>query len=63
MQRPLYRQQMRIPNKLTDEDAKYMKEMAKERFDRVMEVLRNLPLPMLFIFRYVLINHYSYFLI
>lgn len=54
MQRPLYRHQMRIPNKLTDEDAKYMKEMAKERFDRVMEVLRSLPLPMLFVFRYVL---------
>lgn len=51
MQRPLDRKQMQMPNKLSEEDLKYMKKMAKDHFDQIMEVIRSLPLPMLFIFR------------
>ncbi|XP_054714383.1 uncharacterized aarF domain-containing protein kinase 5-like isoform X2 [Uloborus diversus] len=51
MQRPLHRKQMHIPNRLSDADAAYMKEMAKNHFDRIMIVIRSLPLPMLLVFR------------
>ncbi|KAG8191476.1 hypothetical protein JTE90_020725 [Oedothorax gibbosus] len=51
MQRPLNRRQMRIPNRLTDADAAYMKKMANEHFDNIMTVIRSLPLPMLLVFR------------
>ncbi|GIX96623.1 uncharacterized aarF domain-containing protein kinase 5 [Caerostris extrusa] len=51
MQRPLDRKQMRIPNRLTDKDAAYMKQMAKNHFDNIMTVIRSLPLPMLLVFR------------
>ena len=42
---------MHIPNRLSAEDAKYMKAMAKDHFDRIMEVIKSLPLPMLLVFR------------
>ncbi|XP_035230873.1 uncharacterized aarF domain-containing protein kinase 5-like isoform X2 [Stegodyphus dumicola] len=51
MQRPLNRNQLHIPNRLTDEEAKYMKKMAQEHFDSIMVVIRSLPLPMLLVFR------------
>ncbi|GFS90385.1 uncharacterized aarF domain-containing protein kinase 5 [Nephila pilipes] len=51
MQRPLDRKHIRIPNRLSNKDAAYMKEMAKEHFDGIMTVIRSLPLPMLLVFR------------
>ncbi|GBN79539.1 putative aarF domain-containing protein kinase 5, partial [Araneus ventricosus] len=51
MQRPLDRKQIRIPNRLSNKDAAYMKQMAKDHFDSIMTVIRSLPLPMLLVFR------------
>lgn len=51
MQRPLNRQGIRIPNKLTPADTLYMKQMAQRHFDRIMTTIRSLPFPMLLVFR------------
>ncbi|CAL1268066.1 unnamed protein product [Larinioides sclopetarius] len=51
MQRPLDRKQVHIPNRLSNKDAAYMKQMAKDHFDNIMTVIRSLPLPMLLVFR------------
>jgi aarF domain-containing kinase len=37
--------------KLSEEDLKYMTEMARQRFDKVMEVLRAMPRPLLLVIR------------
>ncbi|CAH2286298.1 Hypothetical predicted protein [Pelobates cultripes] len=40
-----------LGNSLTQEETRYMRDMAKEHFDDIMKVLRALPRPMLLVFR------------
>jgi len=42
---------MKFRTKLSEEDLKYMSEMARERFDKVMEALRAMPRSMLLVIR------------
>ncbi|CAG0900919.1 unnamed protein product [Darwinula stevensoni] len=52
LQRPLrYTWNLRIPTHLTEEDIRHMKEMAAERFDMIMDVLRSIPKEMLLVIR------------
>ena len=42
-----------MPSQLTTKDFEYMNEQAKEHFDEIIDVLRNMPQAMLLIIRYV----------
>lgn len=43
--------QLRLANILTREETLYMQAMARHHFDRIMQVLKDLPRPMLLVFR------------
>lgn len=51
LQRPINMRELGLSNVLSQEDTAYMREMASQRFDRVMQVLKAMPRPMLLIFR------------
>ncbi|XP_054841109.1 uncharacterized aarF domain-containing protein kinase 5 isoform X2 [Eublepharis macularius] len=51
LQRPISMTQLALSNVLTREEAAYMRDMAKNRFDRIMRVLKDLPRSMLLVFR------------
>ncbi|XP_044859688.1 uncharacterized aarF domain-containing protein kinase 5 isoform X2 [Mauremys mutica] len=51
MQRPIHMGQLRLANILTWEETRYMQAMAQHHFDRIMQVLKDLPRPMLLVFR------------
>uniref|UniRef100_W5MPK6 AarF domain containing kinase 5 n=1 Tax=Lepisosteus oculatus TaxID=7918 RepID=W5MPK6_LEPOC len=51
LQRPINMRDMGLANILTREETAYMREMAMNRFERIMEVLKALPRPMLLVFR------------
>ncbi|XP_064364041.1 uncharacterized aarF domain-containing protein kinase 5 [Dromaius novaehollandiae] len=51
MQRPIHMGQLALANVLTREETAYMQDMAKHHFERIMRVLRDLPRPMLLVFR------------
>uniref|UniRef100_A0A8C0H5H4 AarF domain containing kinase 5 n=1 Tax=Chelonoidis abingdonii TaxID=106734 RepID=A0A8C0H5H4_CHEAB len=51
MQRPIHMGQLRLANILTREETLYMQAMAQQHFDRIMQVLKDLPRPMLLVFR------------
>ncbi|KAM9165514.1 putative aarF domain-containing protein kinase 5 isoform 4-T4 [Pangshura tecta] len=51
MQRPIHMGQLRLANILTWEETLYMQAMAQHHFDRIMQVLKDLPRPMLLVFR------------
>ncbi|XP_068789663.1 uncharacterized aarF domain-containing protein kinase 5 isoform X2 [Struthio camelus] len=51
MQRPIHMGQLALANVLTREETAYMQDMAKHHFERIMQVLRDLPRPMLLVFR------------
>ncbi|XP_078542566.1 putative aarF domain-containing protein kinase 5 isoform X1 [Lissotriton helveticus] len=51
MQRPISMKDFTLSNVLTREETKYMQAMAAEHFDRIMQVLKDLPRPMLLVFR------------
>ncbi|CAM5107386.1 unnamed protein product [Natator depressus] len=51
MQRPIHTGQLRLANILTREETLYMQAMARHHFDRIMQVLKDLPRPMLLVFR------------
>lgn len=51
MQRPISMKDLTLSNVLTREETKYMQAMASEHFDRIMQVLKDLPRPMLLVFR------------
>ncbi|CAM4492290.1 unnamed protein product [Lepidochelys olivacea] len=51
MQRPIHMGQLRLANILTREETLYMQAMARHHFDRIMQVLKDLPRPMLLVFR------------
>nr|XP_023958410.1 uncharacterized aarF domain-containing protein kinase 5 isoform X1 [Chrysemys picta bellii] len=51
MQRPIHMGRLRMANILTREETLYMQAMARHHFDRIMQVLKDLPRPMLLVFR------------
>ncbi|XP_077982398.1 putative aarF domain-containing protein kinase 5 [Glandiceps talaboti] len=54
MQRPLNlkaRRGMHIRTKLSKEQMKYMQKMAQQHFDQIMKILKELPRPMILVFR------------
>ncbi|XP_069478049.1 uncharacterized aarF domain-containing protein kinase 5 [Ambystoma mexicanum] len=51
MQRPICMQDFKLANILTGEETMYMQDMASQKFDRIMQVLKDLPKPMLLVFR------------
>ncbi|XP_053105929.1 uncharacterized aarF domain-containing protein kinase 5 isoform X3 [Hemicordylus capensis] len=51
LQRPISMTQLALSNVLTREEAAYMQDMAKNHFDRIMQVLKDLPRSMLLVFR------------
>jgi aarF domain-containing kinase len=44
---------MKFRTKLNEQDMRYMTEMARQRFDKVMEALRAMPRTMLLVIRWV----------
>nr|XP_033790751.1 uncharacterized aarF domain-containing protein kinase 5 isoform X1 [Geotrypetes seraphini] len=51
MQRPIRMGTLQLSNILTREETTYMQDMAKDHFNQIMQVLKDLPRPMLLIFR------------
>ncbi|CAM4634424.1 unnamed protein product [Leuciscus chuanchicus] len=51
LQRPINMWKMGLGNILTREETSYMRDMAMNRFDQIMQVLKSMPRPMLLVFR------------
>ncbi|XP_068188372.1 uncharacterized aarF domain-containing protein kinase 5 isoform X2 [Antennarius striatus] len=51
LQRPINMQELGLSNILSKEDTAYMREMASQRFESIMQVLKAMPRPMLLVFR------------
>ena len=53
VQRPISRSGLRLPSRMSADDINYMKNMAQNHFDQIMEVLKDMPRPMLLLIRYL----------
>ncbi|XP_054461710.1 uncharacterized aarF domain-containing protein kinase 5 isoform X3 [Anoplopoma fimbria] len=51
LQRPINMRELGLSNILSREETAYMREMASDRFDSIMQVLKSMPRPMLLVFR------------
>ena len=51
VQRPLVRSTIHLPGRMTEKDLDYMRVMAQQHFDKIMDVLKDMPRPMLLIIR------------
>lgn len=51
LQRPINMRELGLSNILNREETAYMREMASDRFDSIMQVLKSMPRPMLLVFR------------
>lgn len=51
LQRPINMWNLGLGNIMTREETTYMRDMAKNRFDEIMKVLKSMPRPMLLVFR------------
>ncbi|XP_045913669.1 uncharacterized aarF domain-containing protein kinase 5 isoform X3 [Micropterus dolomieu] len=51
LQRPINMRELGLSNILSREETTYMREMASQRFDSIMQVLKSMPRPMLLVFR------------
>ncbi|XP_037650767.1 uncharacterized aarF domain-containing protein kinase 5 isoform X2 [Sebastes umbrosus] len=51
LQRPINMRELGLSNILSREETTYMREMASDRFDSIMKVLKSMPRPMLLVFR------------
>ena len=51
VQRPVRRRTFHLPSKMTEADIAYMRERAHKHFDQIMNVLKDMPRPMLLIIR------------
>ncbi|XP_035384833.1 uncharacterized aarF domain-containing protein kinase 5 isoform X2 [Electrophorus electricus] len=51
LQRPIDMRQLGLGNVLSREETSYMRSMATQHFDSIMQVLKSLPRPMLLVFR------------
>lgn len=50
---------MKFRTKLSEEDLRYMTEMTRHKFDKVMEALRAMPRTMLLIIRWVQLHYFK----
>lgn len=53
MQRPVSRSSTYLPSHMTKEDFEHMRIMAQKHFDKIMQVLKDMPRPILLIIRLV----------
>lgn len=51
LQRPINMQKLGLANILSREETAYMRQMASQRFESIMQVLKSMPRPMLLVFR------------
>ncbi|XP_070778378.1 uncharacterized aarF domain-containing protein kinase 5 [Enoplosus armatus] len=51
LQRPINMQELGLSNILSREETTYMRKMASQRFESIMQVLKSMPRPMLLVFR------------
>lgn len=51
LQRPINMRELGLSNILSREETTYMREMAMDRFESIMQVLKSMPRPMLLVFR------------
>lgn len=51
LQRPINMRELGLANVLSREETAYMRDMASQRFDSIMQVLKSMPRPMLLVFR------------
>lgn len=51
LQRPINMRELGLSNILSREETAYMREMASQRFESIMKVLKSMPRPMLLVFR------------
>uniref|UniRef100_A0A8C3APB0 AarF domain containing kinase 5 n=1 Tax=Cyclopterus lumpus TaxID=8103 RepID=A0A8C3APB0_CYCLU len=51
LQRPINMRELGLSNVLSREETTYMRQMASDRFDSIMQVLKSMPRPMLLVFR------------
>lgn len=51
LQRPINMRELSLGNILSRQEMAYMRDMASQRFDSIMDVLKALPRPMLLVFR------------
>ena len=51
LQRPISMRELTLGNILSREETSYMRNMAVNHFDSIMQVLKSLPRPMLLVFR------------
>ncbi|XP_062342831.1 uncharacterized aarF domain-containing protein kinase 5 isoform X1 [Osmerus eperlanus] len=51
LQRPINMNNFNLSNILSREETSYMRDMAVNRFDKIMQVLKSMPRPMLLVFR------------
>ncbi|XP_054620304.1 uncharacterized aarF domain-containing protein kinase 5 isoform X1 [Dunckerocampus dactyliophorus] len=51
LQRPINMRELRLSNILSREETAYMRQMAINRFNSIMQVLKSMPRPMLLVFR------------
>ncbi|XP_076013235.1 putative aarF domain-containing protein kinase 5 isoform X2 [Genypterus blacodes] len=51
LQRPINMQELGLSNILSREETTYMRQMALQRFENIMQVLKSMPRPMLLVFR------------
>ena len=55
IQRPLARETIHLPSKLTEKDLEYMRQRAANHFDIIMQVLKEMPRQLLLIIRYYIL--------
>lgn len=53
VQRPIQRETLHLPNKMSDEDLEYIRLRAQQHFDSIMIVLKEMPRSLLLIIRFV----------
>lgn len=56
VQRPVTRSTTYLPSQMTKEDFEHMRIMAHKHFDKIMQVLKDMPRPIMLIIRLVFIH-------
>lgn len=60
VQRPVSRSSTYLPSHMTKEDLKHMQYMAQKHFDKIMQVLKDMPRPIILIIRLVFYTYLLY---
>lgn len=61
VQRPVSRSSTYLPSHMTKEDLKHMQYMAQKHFDKIMQVLKDMPRPIILIIRLVFLHLFALF--